>query len=154
VIVGFREQTVVVTTGVKSLIDRAVTEGISLVIEGVHIVPGYIEPSQFGDAHVVQLVISVDEEDRHRSHFYIRDVQTDGARALEKYRANFANIRMLGEYIEEMAEENNVPVVHSHQLDRTVAETLELVLDAVIGDKSDGGKPTKAPARRLGGRTT
>jgi 2-phosphoglycerate kinase len=136
VIVGFREQTAVVATGITSLVERAVTEGVSTVIEGVHIVPGYIEPSQFGDARVVQLVVAVDDEEAHRSHFYIREVQTDGSRAFERYRANFRNIRLLGEYIEDLAVEHGVPIVHSHQLDKTVAEALELVVNAAIGDEA------------------
>lgn len=135
VIVGFREQTAVVATGIKSLVERAATEGVSTVIEGIHIVPGYIEPSQFGNARVVQIVLVVDDEVAHQSHFYIREVQTDGARAFEKYRANFANIRLLGGYIEDLAEEHGISVVHSHQLDQTVADTLELVVNAVIGDE-------------------
>ncbi|HEY3317458.1 MAG TPA: hypothetical protein VGK50_03435 [Coriobacteriia bacterium] len=136
VIVGFREQTAVVVTGIKSLVDRAAAEGVSMVIEGVHIVPGYLEACALCDARVVQLVITVDDEDAHRSHFYIREVQTDGARAFEKYRANFANIRLLGGYIEDLANEHGIPIVHSHQLDRTVADTLERVVNAVIGDET------------------
>jgi 2-phosphoglycerate kinase len=135
VIVGFREQTAVVSTGIKSLVERAVAERVSTVIEGVHIVPGYIEPSDFGEARVVQVVLAMDEEDSHRSHFYIREVQTDGARSFERYRANFANIRLLGSYIEELAQEHGIPIVHGHQLDQTVADTLELVVNAVIGDE-------------------
>ncbi len=145
VIVGFREQTAVVTTGIKSLIDRAVTEGVSLVIEGIHIVPGYLSPKQFAGARVVQLVITVDDEDAHRSHFYIREIQTEGSRAFEKYRANFENIRLLGTYIEELADEHRIPVIHSHQLDRTVAETLERVLNAVIeGGDRERARPVRA----------
>jgi 2-phosphoglycerate kinase len=136
VIVGFREQTAVVVTGIKSIVERAATEGVSMVIEGVHIVPGYIDACRACDARVVQLVIAVDDEDAHRSHFYIREVQTDGARAFEKYRANFANIRLLGEYIEDLAKEHDVALVHSHQLDRTVADVLERVVSAVIGDET------------------
>jgi 2-phosphoglycerate kinase len=136
VIVGFREQTAVVVTGIKSLVDRAVTEGVSMVIEGVHIVPGYIDASACCGARVVQLVITVDDEDAHRSHFYIREVQTDGQRAFEKYRANFANIRLLGGYVEDLAKEHGISIVHSHQLDRTVADTLERVVNAVIGDET------------------
>ena len=128
VIVGFREQTAVVTTGIKSLIERAVLEGVSMIIEGIHLVPGYIDPAEFTGATVVQLVVAVDDEDAHRSHFYIREVQTDGNRPLEKYRANFDNIRLLGLYIEDLARENGTPIVHSHQLDVTVAETLELIV--------------------------
>jgi 2-phosphoglycerate kinase len=128
VIVGFREQTAVVTTGIKSLIERAALEGVSMIIEGIHLVPGYIDPAEFTGATVVQLVVAVDDEEAHRSHFYIREVQTDGNRPLEKYRANFGNIRLLGLYIEDLAREHGTPIIHSHQLDVTVAETLELIV--------------------------
>jgi 2-phosphoglycerate kinase len=128
-IVGFREQTAVVTTGIKSLIQRAVLEGVSMVIEGIHLVPGYIDAAEFeGGASVVQLIVAVDDEDAHRSHFYIREVQTEGSRPLEKYRANFDNIRALGLYIEDLARKHDTPIIHSHQLDKTVAETLELIV--------------------------
>ncbi|HET6352254.1 MAG TPA: 2-phosphoglycerate kinase [Coriobacteriia bacterium] len=132
VIVGFREQTAAVTSGVKSLIDRAVLEGLSMVIEGVHLVPGYLDASAFEGACVVQIVIAVDDEQSHLSHFYIREVQTEGSRPLERYRANFNEIRMLGLYIEEMAREHQIPVIYSHQLDRTVADVLEQVVTTVV----------------------
>lgn len=137
VIVGFREQTAVVATGIKSLVERAVLEGVSTIIEGVHLVPGYIKPSQFENAWVVQIIIGVDDEDLHRSHFYIREVQTDGTRPFEKYRSNFGNIRLLGEYIEDLAREHDIPVIHSHQLDRTVADVLEHIVNAVIGEEEN-----------------
>ena len=130
VIVGFREQTAVVTTGVKALIDRAVLEGESLVIEGIHLVPGYLDPSAFANARMAHLVIGVADEDSHLSHFYIREVQTEGTRPLDRYRQNFANIRVLGDYIEELAREHGIPVIMSHQLDRTVAEVLEHIVSA------------------------
>jgi len=152
VIVGFREQTAVVTTGVKALVDRSVVERVSLVVEGVHIVPGYIEPSQFKDAVVVQLVIAVDDEEAHRSHFYIREVQTDGNRPFEKYREDFGDIRALGHYIEGLAAEHGTPIIHSHQLDRTVAETLEYILSTVM--EEEGAAAVRAPAKTRGKRDT
>lgn len=135
VIVGFREQTAVVTTGVKALIDRSVVEGDSLVLEGIHLVPGYIETRQFKNARVVQLVIAVDDEESHRSHFYIREVQTDGMRPFERYRANFGNIRLLGHYIEDLARERGTPVIVSHQLDLTVADVIEHIIDAAVEEE-------------------
>jgi len=134
VIVGFREQTAVVTSGVKSLIDRAVLEGTSMVIEGIHLVPGYLNHRQFENARVIQLVIGVDDEQSHLSHFYIREVQTEGSRPLERYRTGFGSIRELGRYIEDLAREHDIPVIYSHQLDRTVADVLEHVVSAAIQD--------------------
>jgi 2-phosphoglycerate kinase len=139
VLVGFREQTAVVTSGVKSLIDRAVLEGLSMVIEGVHLVPGYLDASEFEGACVIQLVIAVDDEQSHLSHFYIREVQTEGSRPLERYRSNFGEIRMLGRYIEDMAKEHDTPVIYSHQLDRTVADVLEYIVAKAVGDATEAG---------------
>ncbi len=132
VIVGFREQTAIVSSGVKSLIARAVLEGTSMVIEGIHLVPGYLDPLSFEGARVVQLVIGVSDEQSHLSHFYIREAQTDGSRPLDRYRTGFEDIRLLGGYIEELARKNGIPVVYSHQLDQTVADVLEYVVNAAI----------------------
>lgn len=134
VIIGFREQTAAVTSGIKSLIDRAVLEGYSMVVEGIHLVPGYIDPCQFDNARVVQLVVGVQDEDLHMSHFFSREIQTQGARPLERYRASFALIRSLGEYIEDLADQFGIPVVDSVQLDRTVADALEHVIATAIGN--------------------
>jgi 2-phosphoglycerate kinase len=141
VIVGFREQTAVVTTAIESLIERSIREGESVVIEGIHLVPGYLDPSIFVDAWVVPVVIAVDDDASHLSHFFIREVQTDGTRPLEKYRSNFANIRLLGRYIEELAREHDIRVIVSHQLDRTVAETLEHIVDTVMAE--EGLRPAR-----------
>ena len=103
-----------------------------MVIEGIHLVPGYLDPRSFEGARVVQLVIGVNDEDSHLSHFHIREAQTEGSRPLDRYRAGFESIRVLGSYIEELARENGIPVVYSHQLDRTVADVLEYVVTAAI----------------------
>lgn len=103
-----------------------------MVIEGIHLVPGYLDPSSFEGARVVQLVIGVNDEQSHLSHFYIREAQTDGSRPLDRYRTGFESIRLLGGYIEELAREHDIPVIYSHQLDRTVADVLEHVVSAAI----------------------
>jgi 2-phosphoglycerate kinase len=134
VVVGFREQSAVVNTGVKALISRAALEGISMVIEGVHLVPGYLDPQKFANVRVVQLVIGVDDEQSHRSHFYIREAQTHGTRPQRRYEDEFESIRLLGRYIESLAREHAIPVIYSHQLDQTIADVLESVVTAAIDE--------------------
>jgi 2-phosphoglycerate kinase len=132
VIVGFREQTAVVSTGVKALIDRAVLEGLSMVIEGIHLVPGYLDLQHMHNARVVELIVGVEDEQAHLSHFYIREAQTEGSRPRERYISNFESIRLLGEYIERMAVKHDIPIIYSHQLDRTIDDVLEHVITAAI----------------------
>lgn len=147
VIVGFREQTITVAVGVKAVMDRAIREGLNLVVEGVHIVPGFIDPEHFKNAFVVHLVVTVEDENFHRSHFYIREVETEGFRPFERYRANFDSIRKIGKYIEDLAEKKGVPIISSRNLDTTVAMVLEEILDRVFPSSEE--EVTLEPEREV-----
>lgn len=133
VVVGFREQATAVVTGIKAIIQRSITEGANQIIEGVHVVPGFIDFSAYEDkALVIQLLITVEDEDLHRSHFYIRELETEGFRPFERYRANFDNIRKIGQFLEGLAVEKNITVISSLNLDLTVSEVLEHILNRAI----------------------
>ena len=42
---------------------------------------------------------------------------------------------MLGSYIEDLAREHDIPVIYSHQLDRTIADVLEHVVTAAMDEE-------------------
>ncbi len=125
---GFLDQTRNVLVGVRAAIDRALQEGWSMVIEGVHLVPGMLPPIE--GPLVVQCVISIQDEDEHLGHFYIRDAASQGLRPLEKYVSHFTNIRALQGYILERARRSDVPVIVNTGVEAAVAAVMELVLDA------------------------
>ena len=56
----------------RASIDRALEEGWSLVLEGVHLVPGMLPP-QLEGALVVQCVLAIEDEETHAAHFWVRD---------------------------------------------------------------------------------
>ena len=56
---GFLEQTRDVLVGVQAAIDRALQEGWSMVLEGVHLVPGMLP--RIDGALVVQCVLAIDD---------------------------------------------------------------------------------------------
>lgn len=144
VIVGFEEQVKVVVVGIRSIIERAVKEGVSMIIEGVHIVPGFLNLEGLDDnAFVIELIINVEDEKRHRSHFYVRELKTGGFRPFDRYRANFENIRKIGEYIEGLTRRKNIPMISSDGLDITINQVLEEILNQVF--KSE--KAVKSDAR-------
>jgi 2-phosphoglycerate kinase len=129
VVAGFREQSLSVLVGVRAIINRALKEGTHIIIEGAHIVPGFITPEQFPEAYIVPLVVTVDDEDLHRSHFYIRELETQGTRPFERYVAHFDNIRKIQAYIEEMAEQTRVRAVDSVNLDSTISDTVDYIIN-------------------------
>ncbi|MDI6815710.1 MAG: 2-phosphoglycerate kinase [Actinomycetota bacterium] len=139
-VAGFREQTKVVAVGVRAVVDRAIREGLNMVIEGVHVVPGFIRSQLSEKAVIIPLIITVDDEELHRSHFYVRDVQTEGSRPYERYRENFESIRRIGKYIVDLAQEYDIPVLTSHSLDKTIIAAQEVVLNRVLGPVEEGVK--------------
>ena len=125
---GFLDQTRNVLVGVNAAIERSLAEGWSTVLEGVHLVPGMTAP--IDDALVAQCVLAIDSEDAHASHFWIRDIASDGARSLDKYLERLSDIRYLQDYIVERAEREGVPVIRNKDREGATSEVSELVLSA------------------------
>lgn len=124
---GFLDQTRNVLVGVEAAIVRALAEGWSIVLEGVHLVPGLV-PAQIEGALVVHAVLRIEGENVHRTHFHIRDQATGGVRAMDKYLTRLDEIRRIQDFIVEAAEKTGVPVIESTNPERATAEVMELVL--------------------------
>jgi 2-phosphoglycerate kinase len=126
---GFLEQTRHVLIGVQAAIDRSLEEGWSMVLEGVHLVPGML-PRSIEGALAVECVVSIESEETHAGHFWIRDMSSDGVRPLDKYLDRIADIRYLQDFIVERAEVENVPVIENSDREKAIRTVLELVLAA------------------------
>lgn len=140
-LVGFREQSMMVGVGIQALVRRAIDEGAPLILEGVHVVPGAFDTEELGeDAIVVQLLVTIDSEDVHRSHFQIRSDEMR-RRPLERYLDNFERIRTIQTYLVSLAEEHGTPVVTSYDLDSTLSQILDLVVTEATRGVPAGGRP-------------
>jgi len=124
---GFLDQTRRVLVGVEASIDRAMNEGWSMAIEGVHLVPGLV-PAAIDGALLVHAVLRVDDLDEHASHFVLRDSSTGGERPLEKYLEGLDEIRALQEIIVERALSHDVPVIESSSIGHATTALLDVVL--------------------------
>jgi 2-phosphoglycerate kinase len=128
---GFLEQSRNVLVGVRASLDRALEEGWSMVLEGIHLVPGMVGlPPAADDAIVAQCVFTIDEPDQHEIHFYVRDAYSDGVRPVGRYLDHFEEIRRIQAALVARAHRENVPVIDSGDIDRAVTQVLDLVLDA------------------------
>jgi 2-phosphoglycerate kinase len=128
-VVGFVDQCRHVCVGVEAAIRRALTEGWSMVLEGVHLVPGLL-PAELDGLLLVHVVISIEDEAVHRVHFHIRDTATGGIRAMDKYLQHIDDIRRVQTYIASRARREDVPVIENANVERTIDEVIELVMQA------------------------
>jgi 2-phosphoglycerate kinase len=125
---GFMQQAEQVSVGAAAVIDRAVQEGLSTVVEGVHLVPGLVEVPE-GTATIVQVLLAIEDEEAHQSHFVARDSSSGGARALDRYFRHFGEIRRIQDYLVARAERVGVPVIDGTDADQALRSVLDLILE-------------------------
>jgi 2-phosphoglycerate kinase len=149
IIVGFREQTAAVSVGVHALIQRAAIEGTSVVIEGAHVVPGFLDLGPYEERVLaVPVVITVEDEELHRSHFAVR-ASDWSSRPYDRYMKGFPNIRRVQKYIKSQALSHDVPVIPNYSLDQALSALIDLVVEKAT-ERVRAQAPDKA---RLGQRT-
>jgi 2-phosphoglycerate kinase len=141
---GFLDQTRRVLVGVEAAIERALTEGWSMAIEGVHLVPGMV-PAEIDGALLVHAVLQVSDVEEHRGHFVVRDAHTGGLRPLQKYLDELEGIRRLQDLIVDRARRHAVPVLESRRSADTAGALVDLVLERC--------ERLAAPLERLGSRS-
>jgi 2-phosphoglycerate kinase len=129
VIHGFLDQTRNVLVGVRAAIDRVLQEGWSMVLEGIHLVPGML-PAEIDGALVVQCVLAIEDVEAHASHFWFRDTTTGGVRAFDRYLDSMGDIRVIQDYIVERAHKAGVPVIENANIEAAIAQAMELVLES------------------------
>jgi 2-phosphoglycerate kinase len=84
--------------------------------------------AEHGAALVVHVVLAIEDEEVHRSRFWVRDATTDGLRPLEKYLDGLPEIRTIQDAILDRARRCDVPIIESGSLDEAIGDVLDVVL--------------------------
>src|SRR4030042_1568533 len=125
---------------IEAIIKRNVEEKSDSVVEGAHVVPGYLDLEEYKSRAIIQqIVISVPDKEIHKEHFTKRTVETQGSRPMDKYLKHLDKIVKIQDYIEKLAVENNVRIIENYNLDNVVNEILELILQRVKSEFSKVG---------------
>jgi 2-phosphoglycerate kinase len=126
-LLGFLEQTRNVLVGVHAVLARALEEGYSLALEGVHLVPGLLPPLE--GAVFCQVLLAIEDEEEHAAHFWTRN--GEGLRPFDKYLQALPDIRRIQDYLIARAEKAHVPVIENASIDTAVDHVIDLVLAEV-----------------------
>jgi 2,3-bisphosphoglycerate-independent phosphoglycerate mutase len=122
----FEEQATRVCVGVRAVVERAVMENMSVLVEGVHLVPPIVPFADLeGSAYQVSLLLTTRDEELHRSRFVARG-RREG-RAGERYLDHFEAIRLLQETMIARAEAHGVQLLETTDRDTTLGRALRLV---------------------------
>ncbi|GGL70483.1 2-phosphoglycerate kinase [Deinococcus aerolatus] len=129
---GFRDQVQQVNVGLGAVVARSVQEGSSLVLEGVHLVPGYLRADAFAGALVIPMLVTLPDPEEHRRHFQSRDVETAASRPLHRYMQYFEEIRAMQDELEDLARQEDVPLLDGLTLDESADQAVDVVLRRVM----------------------
>lgn len=128
VVEGFISHVDVVNVGVEAVIERALKEGISIIIEGVHIVPGFIKEDLIRKSNVILFTLIVRDENTHKSRFYSRCRQPWVKRSLDNYLSNFHLIRKTQSFMIDQAIKHNSKIIDNVD----VTYTIDIMVNDII----------------------
>lgn len=133
VIEGFISHVDVVNVGIEAIIERSVKEGISTIIEGVHVVPGFIRKELIEENDIVIFTLTVDDEEAHKQRFYSRCRQPWVKRSLDRYMDNFDSIRKTQNFLVEQAKIHDTPVINNVDINETIDMMVCDILEKFVG---------------------
>ena len=140
VIEGFISHVDVVNVGIEAIIERSIKEGISTIIEGVHIVPGFIREDLLEKGNVIMFTLTVDDEETHKQRFYTRCRQPWVKRSLDRYMDNFETIRKTQNFLIDQAEIHDVHVINNVDFRNTIDLMVNDIIEKFGGEKDDNKK--------------
>ena len=133
VIEGFISHVDVVNVGIEAIIERSVKEGISTIIEGVHIVPGFIRKDLIDNNNIIIFTLTVDDEESHKQRFYSRCRQPWVKRSLERYMDNFGTIRKTQKFLVEQAKIHDAHIINNVDINETIDIMVNDILEKFGG---------------------
>ncbi len=131
---GFRGQADLLTVAIEAVIKRALRERVSLILEGVHVQPAFMEQLVDSDeAIIVPIMLGVLK--RKQLHQRIRGRGVDAPqRRSERYLRHFDEIWRLQSYLLSGAEKSNIPVVVNSDKNTVFNDIMSIVIETLEKD--------------------
>ena len=138
VIYGFREQAARVSVGVRATIARAIDENVSLIVDGVHLMPDLIELESFaGKALFIHLNLYLTDFQQFTDRFESRGKNASG-RARHRYVKSLDQIMKIQQHILDVGDSAGVPSFENTDLDETVQSISLLIMDTLRTGSKEG----------------
>ncbi|WP_175058816.1 2-phosphoglycerate kinase [Thermococcus sp. 2319x1] len=132
-IYGFESQVRYVTVGINAVVERSYKEGFNTIIEGIHLVPGYVDPND----RSFMYLITVKNSEALEARFYERARYS--LRPAEYYVKNIDNIMRIQEYLIEKAKEYGIPIIENIELEQSINSIMNNLMEEIQKRLKEGG---------------
>ena len=131
VLSAYREQATRVCVGVHGTVDRAIQENVSLIVDGVHLLPDVAGLDGFNEqALIVWANLFVNDVDQFSARFFRRDSEAND-RSKHRYLKHMDQIIAIQEHILAVGEEHKIPAYENTDFDETVQSVCLQIIDTV-----------------------
>lgn len=134
---GYRSQADLLSVAIEAVIQRALRERVSLILEGVHIHPAFVKKLQTdSDAVVIPIMIGVLKRKRLQRRIHGRSTNVPQRRA-ERYLKHFDEIWRLQSHLLSAADRGNIPIVVNTDKNKVFREIMLMTIETLAKDFSN-----------------
>jgi 2-phosphoglycerate kinase len=131
---GYRTQADLLSVAIEAVIQRALRERVSLILEGVHIHPAFVETLKIDkEAVVIPLMLGILKRKRLQRRISGRSTNVPQRRA-ERYLKHFDEIWHLQSYLLSEADRANIPIIDNNDRDRIFREVMRITIEILARD--------------------
>ncbi len=131
---GYRTQAELVAVALEAVVNRALRERVSLILEGVHVQPAFMQriPTDT-DAVVVPVMLAVLKPEKLRKRIRGRGKEVPERRA-ERYMGHFDYVWRLQSYLLSEADRLGVPIIANDEKEKVMREIMRIIIGTVSSD--------------------
>lgn len=135
---GYRAQADLIAVACEAVVQRAIRERVSLILEGVHVQPSFIDRiPEDNDALVVPVMLGVLNAKVLRARIRGRGSEAPGRRS-KRYLKAFDDIWRLQSYLLSEADRAGIPIVRNVDVEQVFTEIMRIILDQLSTDFDRG----------------
>ena len=138
VVSAFHEQSRVVGVGVRAILSRCIEENASVIIDGVHLLPGFARWGAFEErAILAPICLALTDRQAYETRFARREVQAP-ARTPRKSLSDLDRILRIQEHILKGCEDEDIPVIEMTAVEDPTPAALLAVVERLRGVEAIG----------------
>ena len=131
---GYRSQADLLAVAIEAVIQRALREQVSLILEGVHIHPAFMEKQeQNTEAIVIPVMLGVLKRKQLQRRIRGRGTDVPQRRA-DRYLKHFDEIWRLQSYLLSEADRADIPIVVNSDRDKVFREIMRITIETLATD--------------------
>ena len=131
---GYRSQADLLAVAIEAVIQRAMREQVSVILEGVHIHPAFMEKlKNNNDAIVIPIMLGVLKRKQLQRRIQGRGTAAPQRRG-DRYLQHFDEIWRLQSHLLSEADHANIPIVANSQRDKVFREIMRITIEILAKD--------------------